>query len=46
MVLKEVEIVFNHIMRNQMICMKNFQEYFIPLGYKGGRMNPNYVRED
>lgn len=44
MILKEVDIVFRHILRNQQICLKNFQEYFIPYGYKGGSMNPNFVR--
>jgi hypothetical protein len=45
MILKEVEIVFKHLLRNQSCCPKNLQEYFIPLGYKGKLLNPNFVRE-
>jgi hypothetical protein len=45
MILQEVQIVFQHMMRNQVFCPKTFQEYFIPLGYKSTKMNPNFVRE-
>ena len=41
---KDVELIYSHIMKNQVKCMKTFEEYFIPLSFKSGGFNPNYLR--
>ena len=42
----DLEIVMQHIMRNELWCSKTFWEFMIPIRIKGSGVNPNHQQKD